>query len=501
MEEGASANTSPNLRNPSLCDECGSNPWKYRCPGCSIRSCSLPCVNSHKKRTSCTGKRRLTESVPLSQFDDKHLLADYRFLEETKRVADSAKRMISGFRCYFGFKLPTKLSMLRNAARRRRIQLLFFPAGMSKRETNQSRYDLRKNTISWTVELRFHGTDVVLVQHGVDEHASLLSIFGKHLTPGPWNHKLRSFCDVQLDDLKLFVQKNPKNSKSPFRKLDIKAPMGSQLANMLILEHPIIFVYLPTHEYDFEVEAARISPFHRNTVPSTFDGIPTHNGTLYKVEEVEEGEMPSDTRVTDLMDCMKSSANFIEAPEDANLPSNTCVANEISKVDNAVHFTDKQIPEPISGGFRYQPSGETHRAPATNSPESGDAGFYFDQELRDACSDLIGEMNPDDFLCFDGFYDDSVDLREATWYDMEERKRYDASDVQLDGVRGDVFESRKGDDLGEIKGNSVLKEEVVADLEERKGDFLKENRENSFLSGGLPFGEMELEEGEIPCYL
>ncbi|KAL0909800.1 hypothetical protein M5K25_020698 [Dendrobium thyrsiflorum] len=471
MEEESSANSSPKLRNPSRCDECGSNPWKYRCPGCSIRSCSLPCVNSHKKRTSCTGKRRLTEHLPLSQFDDNLLLADYKFLEETKRVAESARRMISGFRCYFGFKLPTKLFMLRNAARRGQIQLLFFPAGMSKRETNQSRYDQRKNTIFWTLELRFHDTGVVLVHHGVDEHANLLSILVKHLTPGPWNHKLRSFCEAQLDDLKLFLQINPKNSKSTFRKLDIKAPIGSQLAKIVVVEHPIIFVYLPSHENGFEVETSRM-PLLRNKPPSTFDGIRSHNGTLYRVEEVEEGDMPSDTRITDLVDCRKSLAN-------CNEPSNTFIAKEIAKADNAVPFTDKQITEATTGVFKHQLSGEAQGELATNSPESEEAVFYFEKELRDAYSDLIGEMNPDDFLCLDSVYEDSVDLRDA-------------------------FEIMKGDGLGEKEENDDLKEKLVTnfgnDLKVRRDGDLEEKREDLFLSGGIPFGEMELEEGEIPCF-
>ncbi|KAH0453888.1 hypothetical protein IEQ34_018212 [Dendrobium chrysotoxum] len=445
---------------------------------------------------------------------------DYRFLEETKRVAESARRMISGFRCYFGFKLPTKLLMLRNAARRRQIQLLFLPAGMSKRETNQSRYDQRKNTIFWTLELRFHDTGVVLAHHGMvllcadckieilgghacvffqnHEHANLLSIFLKHLTPGPWNHKLRSFCEAQLDDLKLFIQINPKNSKSIFRKLDIKAPIGSQLAKIVVLEHPIIFVYLPSHENGFEVEASRM-PLLRNTPPSTFDGIPSHNGTLYRVEEVEEGDMPSDTRITDLVDCRKSVAN-------CNVPSNTFIAKEIAKTDNAVPFTDKQITVATTGVFKHQLSGEAQGELATNSPESGDAVFYFEKELRDAYSDLIGEMNPDDFLCLDSVYEDSVDLREARWYDIEERGRGDAEeirDAELDELR-DAFEIRKGDGLAEKEENDDLKEKLVADfgneLKVRRDGDLEEKREDSFLSGGIPFGEMELEEGEIPCF-
>ena len=59
-------------KGPTLCEECKSNPRKYKCP---IHSCSLPCVKAHKARTGCTSKRNHTQFVPLSQFDDNILLS------------------------------------------------------------------------------------------------------------------------------------------------------------------------------------------------------------------------------------------------------------------------------------------------------------------------------------------------------------------------------------------------------------------------------------------
>lgn len=63
------------INEPIVCEECKFNPSKYKCPGCSIRSCSLPCVKAHKQRTGCTGKRNQTQYVPISQFDDNLLLS------------------------------------------------------------------------------------------------------------------------------------------------------------------------------------------------------------------------------------------------------------------------------------------------------------------------------------------------------------------------------------------------------------------------------------------
>ncbi|KAH6820402.1 HIT-type Zinc finger family protein [Perilla frutescens var. hirtella] len=66
----------------------------YKCPGCSLRTCSLACVNYHKQRTACSGKRPLTNFIPISKFDDNLLLSDYNMLEDVKQIADSAPRMI-----------------------------------------------------------------------------------------------------------------------------------------------------------------------------------------------------------------------------------------------------------------------------------------------------------------------------------------------------------------------------------------------------------------------
>ncbi|KAK1576583.1 hypothetical protein Q3G72_015096 [Acer saccharum] len=250
-------NSSTKNEEAILCEECKEKALKYKCPGCSIQTCSLPCVKSHKQRTACSGKRSLTHFVPLSLFDENILLSDYNLLEETKRVAESAERLrgklcgaASGFP---SFKLPYNLRNLKKAAWSRRTKVLFLPTGMTRREKNQTQYNRRKKLILWTIEWRFHSTDVVLVDHGVHEDTTLYSVIEKHLKHGACNHQLRQFCEEQLDCLKFFIRKYPKGPKSPFRELDIKALIRQQLSNVVLLEYPIIYVFLPAHSFDFEV--------------------------------------------------------------------------------------------------------------------------------------------------------------------------------------------------------------------------------------------------------
>lgn len=74
-QQAVSEKSNPESVDSKLCEECKLKESKYKCPGCSFRSCSLPCVKAHKERTGCMGKRNRTQFVPLSQFDDNQLLS------------------------------------------------------------------------------------------------------------------------------------------------------------------------------------------------------------------------------------------------------------------------------------------------------------------------------------------------------------------------------------------------------------------------------------------
>ncbi|XP_010556966.1 PREDICTED: box C/D snoRNA protein 1 [Tarenaya hassleriana] len=357
----------------SVCDECKANPWKYKCPGCSIRSCSLPCVKSHKQRTGCSGKRNVTQFVPLSQFDDNLLLSDYNMLEDVKRVAESAQRVRTKLCRYPYFRLPFFLQSLRSAAASRRTKILFLPNGMMKREKNQTRYDNRKKTISWTIEWRFHSTDVVLTDHGVSEDTSLNTLLRNHLKPGPWIHKLKPFCDVELDSLKCFIRKYPKGAKSPFKELNMKAPLRQQLGQTVILEYPVIHVFLPSQSYDFEIIKDTV---HVNSRPAPKDSVNKAeegpHGITFKEEEIEGDDLSSfEPKVLDLIKQVNCSP-CQPAPEE-------------SRVENGVpRDSNPRVERGEEGG------------------NCGEMELELDQGLLDTYSEIFAEMNPDDFFDFEG---------------------------------------------------------------------------------------------------
>ncbi|CAO1941035.1 unnamed protein product [Urochloa humidicola] len=324
--ENASANASSSSaaaadggKKGSPCEECGEQPWKYRCPGCARLTCSLPCVQAHKRRTACTGKRPRTDPVPIAQFDDNQLISDYNLLEETKQARESAHRIIAGFGRNFGgqggAQLPSWLFFLRKAAHRRGIRLYFLPRGMARREQNRSRHNHRKDCIYWTLEWKFNSTDVVLTDHEIDEHTTLLSLLEKHLCPGPWKDQLTRYRNTELRDLKLFIEKSAKDSDSPYRLLNIEEPLRPQLRGILVVEYPTIKVFLPSDSYDFEVEKMvnKLAKDGKATGSATDE--PPVEGNKFHEEEIEEGEFSPETEIIDLKDCGPSSASKLAAVE------------------------------------------------------------------------------------------------------------------------------------------------------------------------------------------
>ncbi|KAK4802167.1 hypothetical protein SAY86_000370 [Trapa natans] len=300
LDGGGEATPTAKGQDVAICEECRQMPSKYKCPGCSIRTCSLPCVNSHKHRTGCPGKRDRSKFLPLSCFNDSVLLSDYNMLEEVKRVAESSQRTRAKLCPYSPYRLPLFLRGLRSAAASRKTKLLFLSNGMSKRVRNQTRYDHRKRLISWTIEWQFPSVDVVLYDHGIPEDANLRSVIKSHLQLGPWNHHLRRFCDVQLDQLKFFIRKHHKGPNSPFRELDIDAPIRQQLADLVILEYPVIHVFLPTDSYDFEIlKDIHPIPQNRDAQDTCMNDSLHMNGACFPEEEIEDGHVESHT--VDLM--------------------------------------------------------------------------------------------------------------------------------------------------------------------------------------------------------
>jgi hypothetical protein len=179
-----------------FCQVCGKEERKYKCPRCSLFSCSLACCKKHKVEQSCSGKREQSSYQSLKQLKDSDLRRDFHFLENVLSKKDSAKRTLSqslggrredgsqrrqvggrgGHRKAYNKKarinanidiLRTKTSeqnldmhkpnvrRLVKACEERKVSLVIMSPGMTRREMNTSRFLQKKDKVYWRVQMVF----------------------------------------------------------------------------------------------------------------------------------------------------------------------------------------------------------------------------------------------------------------------------------------------------------------------------------------------------------
>ncbi|KAL5596517.1 hypothetical protein BROUX41_006742 [Berkeleyomyces rouxiae] len=77
----------------SLCGICHVSSPKYKCPGCPTQTCSVACVDKHKKWSECSGRRDPTAYVPPSKLRTAAGIDhDYNFLYAIDRATEAAEK-------------------------------------------------------------------------------------------------------------------------------------------------------------------------------------------------------------------------------------------------------------------------------------------------------------------------------------------------------------------------------------------------------------------------
>ncbi|KAJ6425054.1 hypothetical protein OIU84_025763 [Salix udensis] len=178
-----------------------------------------------------------------------------------------------------------------------------------------------------------------------------------------------------------FIRKYPKGPKSAFREIDIKSSLRQQLANVVILEHPVIHVFLPSLKFDFEVvKDVRLVNHRLDAKNSVSNDCPSPKGIVFREEKIEDDAniCSSDPQVYDLM------KNEILSP-----------SNEICDLNASLKALENIFDDSLA--VREAAANGVHSS--SKSEETFEnMEFDFDQGLMDAYSDLISGINPDDFL-------------------------------------------------------------------------------------------------------
>ncbi|KAJ1675733.1 Box C/D snoRNA accumulation [Spiromyces aspiralis] len=308
MQVDQPAETQPKRR--PMCQQCNCAEFKYKCPACEARTCSLACSKQHKQKTGCTGIRDKTKFVPRKEYDENTMMSDYTFLQDmsreqtnTKRDRTKAERRIKG-------GIVKYRHMTRMAKARRKVGIITMSPGLKRHDSNRTNWNAKRGCLFFTLDLiwvldregRDGGPQVIkLVDHGFPDEFGLHSLldvytatssgpgddtgkpapkvrivsptgqefnFGSHAS----RHEVETLRELLLPHMEsdsegaakrlVWLLKVPiMSGKMPtYRRVDPGMPLHTQLANQSVLEYPTIYVYSRMPEVSLDGYPVTILP-------------------------------------------------------------------------------------------------------------------------------------------------------------------------------------------------------------------------------------------------
>ncbi|KAF1956217.1 hypothetical protein CC80DRAFT_492482 [Byssothecium circinans] len=150
-----------------LCSICNTAKFKYRCPGCAARTCSLPCYKRHQQWAQCNGKRDPAKFVKKSRLETPAGIDhDFNFLTTIERGLEKAARSVEST------SIGTASDIRQNPHTGSRrvadqhlaatgVTIIRAPKGLSRQKNNKTSRT-KKGNITWTVEwIRDDGTCIL----------------------------------------------------------------------------------------------------------------------------------------------------------------------------------------------------------------------------------------------------------------------------------------------------------------------------------------------------
>ncbi|CAI6244310.1 unnamed protein product [Periconia digitata] len=137
-----------------LCSICNISPFKYKCPGCSAHTCSLPCYKRHQQWAQCSGKRDPTKFVKKSlletpagiDHDFNFLISVERGLQRAEKVENATTGSVSGLQ-----RGANRRNVSNQQLTAAGVTIVRAPQGLSRQKQNTTHRG-KSGHIIWTTE-------------------------------------------------------------------------------------------------------------------------------------------------------------------------------------------------------------------------------------------------------------------------------------------------------------------------------------------------------------
>ena len=154
--ESESSQEKPNFQK-ILCEICKKEEYKYNCPKCKLKTCSVTCVKNHKKKYGCDGEKdKFKKLSKQSEYTEQVFHRDINFLNTAINDINMSNKKV------YNLTEETDTSQNRTFKTFKRILKKFrdinyfkSPLIMECNKVNKSYSDTNLKKIFWTVKFNF----------------------------------------------------------------------------------------------------------------------------------------------------------------------------------------------------------------------------------------------------------------------------------------------------------------------------------------------------------
>lgn len=226
------------------CSECSRSNPIYRCPRCSVRTCSLVCVSGHKKRTKCDGRKVRVQDVKLSEYTSETLFKDFKFLEDAQRFVESSMRLILSSKRPHSEVGTSSIRDLQKRCGMANINLKIAPSEMAIRVENDTHVSKKSKKIQWKVAWCLYPNESQMADDRASEETILKDILRRFLTRSSKHEpRIAEFANEGEDSLHILIKDLESHSKPQrYIQLDLQKKLRDNLQGKTIIEHPVFYL-------------------------------------------------------------------------------------------------------------------------------------------------------------------------------------------------------------------------------------------------------------------
>jgi len=175
-----------NKENDNICQICKINKYKYTCPKCFIKTCSVNCVKNHKKRFKCNGIRDKFKKISKNtDYNEKVFFRDMKYLSNTINEINTSNKIIYNLNENIDNNNNKIFKNFKRICKKfRNINYFKSPNIFEISKLNKNYCDSTNKKIYWTIKLNFIENNIIQIfkNKQFDDEEYNLNLICEYLT-------------------------------------------------------------------------------------------------------------------------------------------------------------------------------------------------------------------------------------------------------------------------------------------------------------------------------